>query len=91
MTPTPEHIVENCLVAEIEAVLDSLAPRYDLIGSSTCQVGTGYGAHVEATLIFKLKVKQEEAAPRGRRRPMMPIPPKNKTLTRTTVSAVSSK
>ena len=74
MTPTPEHIVENCLVAEIQAVLDSLAPRYDLIGSSTCQVGTGYGAHVEATLIFKLKVKQEaEIDKRIRRSPMTPI------------------
>lgn len=51
----PAHAVIHCRLPEIEASLDTMADEFDLIACSTCQMGTGFGAFVQATLIFKRK------------------------------------
>ena len=51
----PVHAVVNCRLPEIENTLDSMADEYELIACSTSQVGSGFGAWTQATLIFKRK------------------------------------
>lgn len=79
ITPKPSCLVENCLIKDVQDTLDRLLPEYDLIGQSTHQVGTGFGSHVEALLIFRLRESAEPSDGNGHRRKMIPvIPSKNR-------------
>ena len=75
------HLVETCLISEIESVLERMDDDYDLAAVSSHQVGTGYGAHVEALLIFRLRENPENHANGngGQRRKMMPVIPLKKS------------
>jgi hypothetical protein len=70
--PKAPHIVETCLVKEVEAMLERFAPDYDLQAMSSHQVGSGFGAFVEALLVFKLREPVANGNGNGhhRRRPM---------------------
>lgn len=87
---SPKHQVVNCLLKEVEANLDAYAGEYELIGMSSCQVGTGFGAHVEVILAFKLievvQVDGNGHLPPGRQRrsPFQPLNGQKKTLDRVT-------
>ena len=84
--PSPKHVVVNCLLKEVESNLDAYADEYDLIGMSSCQVGSGFGAHVEVILAFRLaEVVQADGnghLPKGRlrRSPFQPLNGQKKTL-----------
>ena len=77
--PSPKHAVVLCLVADVENTLDSYQSEYDLVGMSSCQVGSGFGAHVEVILAFKLREEDQSAPPkslpagRQRRSPMAAV------------------
>ena len=77
--PKAAHLAETCLIKDVQDTLDRLTPEYELIGQSSHQVGTGFGSHVEALLIFQLREASEESNGNGNghRRKMIPvIPPK---------------
>ena len=78
----PESIVENCLIKDVQGVLDRLLPDYDLIGQSSHQVGTGFGARVEALLTFRLRRQAEtNGKPNGNNRgKMIPAVPSEKNI-----------
>ena len=77
--PSPKHAVVLCLVTGVEETLDSYSSEYDLVGMSSCQVGTGFGGHVEVILAFKLREEDQSApskslpAGRQRRSPMAAV------------------
>ena len=72
--PKAPHIVETCLIKDVEDTLDRLLPDYDLIGQSTHQVGSGYGAHIEALLTFQLRAPATNGNGNGNhRRSPMPV------------------
>jgi hypothetical protein len=48
------HVVETCLVKDVETTIDGLAADYELQAMSSHQVGSGFGAYVEALLVFRL-------------------------------------
>ena len=84
-TTSPKHVVVNCLLKEVEDTLGAYDDEYELIGMTSCQVGTGFGAHVEVILAFRLYEVELKAAPglpagRQRRSPYQPINGQNKTL-----------
>ena len=80
-SPKAPHVVETCLIKDVEDTLDRLLPDYDLIGQSSHQVGSGFGARVEALLIFRLRKNPENHANGngGQRRKMMPVIPLKKS------------
>ena len=51
----PAHAVINCRLPEIEANLDIMAEDWRLLACSTYPVGNGFGAFVNAVLIFERK------------------------------------
>ena len=53
----PPHIVETCLVHEVEPTLERLEPEYDLHAMSSHQVGSGFGAYVQVLLLFRLRAR----------------------------------
>ena len=85
MMPTQKVtcLVEICLVRDVQEALDRLLPEYDLIGQSTHQVGSGFGAYVEALLTFRLRAVEAENG-NGHRRKMIPVIPQKNALDRAT-------
>jgi hypothetical protein len=77
----PAHIVETCLVHEVEPTLERLEPEYDLHAMSSHQVGSGFGAYVQVLLLFRLRARptpEMNGKPNGNSRAKMiaAIPPK---------------
>lgn len=66
----PEHVVTSCLLKDAESTLDEMSTDYELIGMTSCQVGTGFGAHVELFLAFRLcrETAVTSTLPPGRQR-----------------------
>jgi hypothetical protein len=79
-SPKAPHVVETCLIKDVEDTLDRLLPDYDLIGQSSHQVGSGFGARVEALLTFQLRRPVANGNGNGngnhRRHPMPVVPVK---------------
>ena len=71
--PVARHVVVSCLKSEVEDELDAHEANYDLVGMSSCQVGSGFGAHVEVMLAFRARAEAESPLPPGRQR-RSPIP-----------------
>ena len=76
--PVARHVVVSCLKSEVEDNLDAHEAEYELVGMTCYQVGSGYGAHVEVMLAFRLRPAADldsVALPMGRQRrsPMQPI------------------
>ena len=71
--PVARHVVVSCLKSEVEDELDAHEANYDLVGMSSCQVGGGFGAHVEVLLVFRARAEAECSLPPGRQR-RSPIP-----------------
>jgi hypothetical protein len=80
VAPKAPHVVETCLIRDIESTLGALTEDYDLVAMSSHQVGSGFGARIEAVLVFRLREPAEESNGNGnhRRRPMPPVPLKNR-------------
>jgi len=77
--PRPPHLVETCLVKDIEATLEAAAD-YDLLAISTHQVGAGFGSYVQAVLVFRLRAAEPvNGNGNHRRRPMPAVPVKKPT------------
>ena len=79
----PLHVVETCLVKDVETTIDRLDDAdYELHAMSWHQVGSGFGAFVEALLVFRLRAPEAEngnANGNGHRRKMIaPIAPAKK-------------
>jgi hypothetical protein len=53
--PKRRHRTLVCKIEEIEAKLDSFPPEFDLVAFTAIQVGIGFGAYVNAVLIFRLR------------------------------------
>ena len=76
---SPKHLVVSCLKTEVEETLDAYGSEYELIGMTSCQVGSGFGSHVEVLLAFRLcqevVINSGPALPPGRQRrsPFEPI------------------
>ena len=91
-TTSPKHVVVNCLLKEVEDTLGAYDDEYELIGMTSCQVGTGFGAHVEVILAFRLYEPAELEAGSGlppgrqRRSPFQALNGQKKTLDRPTAT-----
>jgi hypothetical protein len=68
MQDKPVHIVESCLAKDAEETLDRMSPDYELIGMSSHQAGTGFGAHVEVLMAFRLRENAGNGDSRQRRK-----------------------
>ena len=62
--PRPKrlHRTVTCKIEEIEAKMDAMASeQWELLNFAVVQVGIGFGARVDAYLIFKRKGPAQEA------------------------------
>ena len=50
----PEHVALICKLGDITAHLEAMGD-YDLLAMSTHPIGTGYGAWIQAVLVFRLR------------------------------------
>lgn len=54
LDPRPAHITITCKLDAIPEHLEAM-DDYDLLAMSTHPIGTGYGAWIEAVLVFRLR------------------------------------
>jgi hypothetical protein len=57
--PKRKHRTVTCKLEEIEARLDAMPPEFDLIAFAAVQVGVGFGAYVNAVLLFRRRDDEE--------------------------------
>ena len=82
--PRALHVVETCLVKDVETTIDRLDEAdYELHAMSSHQVGSGFGAFVEALLVFRLRASEAKNGNgngdgRMRRKPIPPVNPGEK-------------